>query len=217
MPDTRRTLSALQAIINDNTSGDISAQDVRDFLVSVFPTGDRLLYSATISSQASLDMLTRNASYESGDLFQSDFPRYRFEIDLLVPATAGANILMQLSSDGGSTWVTTGYKRTYLYVGSDSSSGSAGSTGDTGFLFCDTLNTGTGASGTATLCNPRTTTLGKSFFGDFIERNNTNSNWFRISTGIFLDNQTAMNAARLIASTGNLTSGNVRCYGHYTP
>lgn len=35
MPDTRRSLADLQAIINDNTAGDISAQDVRDFLVSV--------------------------------------------------------------------------------------------------------------------------------------------------------------------------------------
>lgn len=35
MPDTRRTLAALQSLLADNTAGDISAQDVRDFLVSV--------------------------------------------------------------------------------------------------------------------------------------------------------------------------------------
>lgn len=37
MPDTPRTLAALQALLADNASADISAQDVRDFLVSVFP------------------------------------------------------------------------------------------------------------------------------------------------------------------------------------
>ena len=37
MPDTARTLAALQALLADNSSGDIGAQDVRDFLVSVFP------------------------------------------------------------------------------------------------------------------------------------------------------------------------------------
>lgn len=35
MPDTRRSLSALQTLLADNASGDITAQRVRDFLVSV--------------------------------------------------------------------------------------------------------------------------------------------------------------------------------------
>lgn len=35
MADTRRALTALQALLADNSAGDISAQDVRDFLVSV--------------------------------------------------------------------------------------------------------------------------------------------------------------------------------------
>jgi hypothetical protein len=34
MVDTIRTLSALQALLGDNTAGDISAQDIRDLLVS---------------------------------------------------------------------------------------------------------------------------------------------------------------------------------------
>lgn len=37
MVDTVRTRSALQTLLADNVAGDISAQDVRDFLVSVFP------------------------------------------------------------------------------------------------------------------------------------------------------------------------------------
>lgn len=38
MADTRRTLAALQALLADNTSGDISANDARDVLVSDHPT-----------------------------------------------------------------------------------------------------------------------------------------------------------------------------------
>lgn len=38
MVDTVRTLPDLQVLLHDNTSGDITPQDVRDFLVSVFPT-----------------------------------------------------------------------------------------------------------------------------------------------------------------------------------
>lgn len=39
MPDTIRTLSALQTLLADNTAGDISAQDMRDVLVSVYGAG----------------------------------------------------------------------------------------------------------------------------------------------------------------------------------
>jgi len=42
MVDTIRTLSALQTLLADNASGDISAQDIRDFLVSVYPRGPEL-------------------------------------------------------------------------------------------------------------------------------------------------------------------------------
>lgn len=38
MTDTIRTKSALQALLANNTTGDISPQDVRDFLVSVLGT-----------------------------------------------------------------------------------------------------------------------------------------------------------------------------------
>jgi hypothetical protein len=37
MADTQRTLSALQTLFADNVNGDISAQDLRDFLVTVHP------------------------------------------------------------------------------------------------------------------------------------------------------------------------------------
>ena len=36
MVDTARTLAALQTLLADNTSGDISPQDIRDLLVSLF-------------------------------------------------------------------------------------------------------------------------------------------------------------------------------------
>ena len=36
MVDTARTLAALQTLLADNTSGDISEQDIRDMLLSLF-------------------------------------------------------------------------------------------------------------------------------------------------------------------------------------
>jgi len=53
MPDTVRTLAALQTLLADNASGDISAQDVRDFLVSVFPPEPQVARVETSESTAS--------------------------------------------------------------------------------------------------------------------------------------------------------------------
>ena len=47
MPDTVRDLSALQALLADNVTGDISPQDVRDFLVSVYGASDIARVSLT--------------------------------------------------------------------------------------------------------------------------------------------------------------------------
>lgn len=40
MSDTPRTISEILALFADNTSGNISPQDLRDFVVSVMPQGD---------------------------------------------------------------------------------------------------------------------------------------------------------------------------------
>lgn len=53
MVDTKRSLSSLQTLLADNTAGDISAQDVRDFLVSVFHL-DSLETSITTTATATL-------------------------------------------------------------------------------------------------------------------------------------------------------------------
>ena len=51
MVDTRRTLAELQALLADNTSGDISAQDVRDFLLSMsLQGGAYFLASQTLTT-----------------------------------------------------------------------------------------------------------------------------------------------------------------------
>lgn len=51
MPDTIRTRSALQTLLGDNTAGDISAQDLRDLLVSAVPA----LFTDTISGVDTYD------------------------------------------------------------------------------------------------------------------------------------------------------------------
>ena len=43
MTQTPKILSALLAELPDNTTGDISPEDIRDVVVSLFPSRDRLI------------------------------------------------------------------------------------------------------------------------------------------------------------------------------
>jgi hypothetical protein len=54
MADTRRTVAALQALLADNVAGDISPQDVRDFLVSTAPAYGALYISSPAASTISV-------------------------------------------------------------------------------------------------------------------------------------------------------------------
>lgn len=53
MVDTQRTLSALQTLFADNTSGDISPQDLRDFLVSAEPDRAEMYWSTPAATTTS--------------------------------------------------------------------------------------------------------------------------------------------------------------------
>lgn len=62
MADTKRTLAALTALLADNTAGDISAQDLRDLLVSVY--GSRMVNNVTGNTTLTTDydVVTADAS-----------------------------------------------------------------------------------------------------------------------------------------------------------
>lgn len=56
MPDTIRTLSALQTLLADNTSGAISPQDARDFLVTALHSMTR--QTASVSGATTVNALS---------------------------------------------------------------------------------------------------------------------------------------------------------------
>lgn len=53
MADARRSLAALQSLLADNTSGDISPQDIRDVLLSVVPPRGSFYVSAAAETTIS--------------------------------------------------------------------------------------------------------------------------------------------------------------------
>ena len=165
MADTLRTLSALQALLADNTTGDISAQDLRDMLVSVFPTGRVLLAALTASASATLDFTSRNAPFQSGDLFQTDFDQYEVDFIDVVPATDNTNLYVRVSYDNGANWRATASDYFYHAAWSTNqpSTGSYndGSYVNTAFMIAPGIDTGAaaglkGVSGRMTFVQPAT-------------------------------------------------------------
>ena len=60
MTDTARSLTALQTLLADNSAGDISAQDLRDMLVSILGVYGGLYCTAGASAQAA-DAIAKTA------------------------------------------------------------------------------------------------------------------------------------------------------------
>ncbi len=219
MADTRRTLSALQTLLADNSTGDISAQDVRDLLVSVFPTGMRLLATQTASNSASLDFATRNAPFESGAMFQSDFNQYLFVIDDILPQTTGTHLLFRFSSDGGSSYISSGYiyGNHYDSTGNDHGIYNNSQSLSSGFELVNTaMNTASygGVAGDVRVYNPNQSSIFQRARWLTTYRHNSNSNIYHFDgNGRYTGSSVAMDACQFLYSSGQIVSGVIRAYG----
>lgn len=197
--------------------GAISLTDLATAVAALLSQGGlTLLASHTAVSSASLDFTARNASGQSGAIFQADFDTYIATWNGILPSAAGANFLMQFSADGGSSWVTTNYLRSYLYAGTSGFSGSSGSSGDPGCLLSDAMMTAAangGTSGRANIYNPLSTAVGKTVMSEAMMRNNNDSVWYQVRSAVYQNSLTAMNACRFIPSSGNFASGSIYMFG----
>lgn len=175
-----------------------------------------LLATQTASSSSALSFTTRTATGTSGNIFQSDYDAYRVVITNLIPASSGVNLTMEYSTDGGSTWVTTGYARAYHYVGSGVGHGISSGESDANVLIADTISSTTSHGGVCAegmLWNPLSATYDKRSQFDANMRQSTDSHWYRISSMHNLANAAAMTAVRFVCSSGNIASGTISIYG----
>jgi len=99
MADTRRTLAALQALLADNTTGDISAQDARDVLVSDHPTN--VVQTGTEAATPSSGQLIGDLYLPSNGVYQK-----RWSGSAWVPW--GPLFPMTAPIDGDFAWVNQG-------------------------------------------------------------------------------------------------------------
>ncbi len=190
-------------VSNSNNTKKTTIQGVLDLV----PAG-ALVYLGSATASASASLLFEG-------LISSTYDDYILDIRDLLVATNGTSILLQTSDDAGPyTYDTTGYYNiTSQYDSNATTYSNAYSAGtDTGVVLADAIGNVT----------PRT-------LNSFIRLARTGSSAFRISfESSFLDNNgyitsrrgfgylgsgNATTAIRLIAGSGNLTSGNASFFG----
>lgn len=164
-----------------------------------------LVGSASATSVASIDFTDLAVEYFA----------YKFVINYMVPATDGVILLIRLSTDNGSTFISTAGAYAYhtsIYAAAltDWSSTSATS-------MQPALNTGNASSiggvyGEITLINPAYNTIYTNYVGTIINRNSSSVTENCIVAGT-RNNAEANNAIRFAFNSGNIADAMIRVYG----
>lgn len=178
--------------------------------------GRVLLASLTASSSASLDFTTRNASGQSGNIFQSDYDEYIVEFVNLIPATNGVTLSLRMSTNGGVSYDSgSNYRVALRFDNSAATGGSSGSNSATslGFAgFISNSSSGGGAVGHLRIFSPLSSSIQKFFpFLCFFLSND--GNYYHTTGGGVYNQTTATNAISFFMSSGNIASGTIRIYG----
>jgi len=171
------------------------------------PTSYPTPVTLVASNSAELDFTT---------CISSSYRDYELRFSDVTPASTTQNILVQLSTNGGSSYDTTSghYVLGYAYVGVNASTSLAGapSTGLTGFYMGGYASGTPGTvDGTLRLFNLPNSTSFKRSTALLMSDNGTTSSSTVDFVGTLYNQTAAVNAARVIASSGNIASGTVVC------
>jgi hypothetical protein len=172
-----------------------------------YPVGGKvLLEQHAASGSATLDFTTA---------ITSAFDEYEFEIVSLVPANDGVELLMTLSTNGGSSFSSTTYNSILLQFATNAASGQPAGPTSSFRLNNGFTNVGNySLCGSYTLYNPLSSSLYKILKGMSYGRiSSGDSRFFRMELIGEWETTTAVNAVRFALSSGNIASGTIRCYG----
>lgn len=164
-----------------------------------------LLEQHTASTSASLDFTSS---------ISSTYDDYLVEFVSLRASNDGAAINLLVSTDGGSSYVTSGYQSAlYGYRLTAATLGTAFVTN--AMTIVNAYDTGISrhnVSGFIKLMNPGNATSAKLFMGQVTAPIN-DANWYLLNIGGIYDSASAVTDFQIIPSAGTLTDGTVRCYG----
>lgn len=179
--------------------------------IAVSPTAAQgasmaLLSTATASNDATIDI---DANIDS------TYDEYRVQLINIVPASDATNLYLHVSTDGGSSYVSTGTDYRWIINGEDDvASLIARSNGDSDIRLCDDIGnqTAEGLSGWLKIFIPSNSASYTRMKGDFASTTGV-LRITTISAAAAYNVITAVDAIRFIMATGNITSGTFRLWG----
>jgi uncharacterized protein DUF5907 len=170
-----------------------------------------LLEQHTASSSASLDFTT---------CLSSTYDEYVFEYVNLLPATNAVDLWMRMSTNGGSSYDSGSNYVASIFDWNNTGTGVAGqglASPTTAIKLASASNISNNSSfgviGGLRLFSPTSSSLDKLVLYRIAYREQGGTTLQNVDgSGVYLS-ATAVNAVQFLASSGNLTSGTVRCYG----
>lgn len=186
------------------TSGNILTSDGTNWnstAASGAAGGLRFIQSKTASNSATLDFTTG-----------FNYSAYYVVFSNIAPATAGALFNMRYSTNGGSTYLATGY-----FSGNNSSLYNTTTMGNnnstTGILLTPDISNVAGSTGNGHVTINQISSGNPVAVGQSAYFSNAGSNWGWGSFFGMNSSATTVNALRFLFSTGNISSGVVTLYG----
>ena len=156
---------------------------------------------------------SNSAALSFTSCISATYNAYQITLENLIPVSDGANLYLRMSTNGGSSYDSgTNYSMRNLIIQTGSSS-TGGSTGLAQIAIASTVSSSTswGLAGIFRLYNPGSAALYKAVEGTFTFYDGSNRKGI-VMSGAY-EVATAVNAFQIIASSGNISSGTVRCYG----
>ena len=167
------------------------------------------LESHTASSSATLNFTS---------CLSSTYDEYDIIWDGIVPATDAANLELLFSTNGGSSYATSGYSTLFLYFypGNTANYGlpTGGTASTTAVLLDQTSSTASngGASGSLRIFGVNGSS-NKMLRGQSVHYQSSTSTFVSLDIAGTYNSSSVVNAFQLKFDSGNIASGTVRCYG----
>lgn len=224
--------AAFDALSPTTTKGDLIASDGTNNIRVAVGSGGKVLSAnsgatagvAWISTYSRVILadfdFSSTVTYDSA-VINSTYQWYEIELLNYIPATDDTSLWIRLSTDGGSTFKSAGTDYSYAIHRVSAAAGNdiENSTGAAQILLTDSTAAvkignaaGEGLSGTLKIYNPSVTTT-KCFLSWALNYiNSAGALTMQHGTGIY-NTATAVDAFRLMSSSGNLSAGNIKIYG----
>lgn len=171
--------------------------------------GAQLVFVGSVTANNSSEIIFKTANGNPTDKFQT----FLIIFDAVLPATDGANLQMQISNDGGSTWINSGYQ-SGMNVASYDSATFANTNNATAHQLTGGIGNGTNSeTGNGEIFMHKCNRASSSWLTGKSSYYNPSTDKAMMAVLGGSSGSTGTNAFRFFLNTGNITDGTFTIYG----